>query len=38
MSPFRQMTTSLEHPDPETLTVMSDDGLRSYAAGLLHFL
>jgi hypothetical protein len=37
-SPFRQMTTSLERPDPETLIVMSNDGLRGYAAGLLHFL
>lgn len=27
-----------DYPDPQTLIAMSDDGLRSYAAGLLHSL
>ena len=27
-----------DYPDPGTLVAMSDDGLRSYAVGLLHLL
>ena len=27
-----------DYPDPQTLIPMSDDGLRCYAAGLLHSL